>query len=211
MGDVTRVYAVPLTKRYRNMLLFSFTEQLLERVRYKGINSDIEGDTWYFGFHQEYVDRYWSYFLFLRNLPRYPYKICDLEIADYLHLMPIKEKRKKEKELVAEANEESGQEETPPGTPGPAGNDSIEDEWMDIKKYTFDMRDLWQLMRINLKLSVEKVSKTIPTPNRFDPLEWDALAWECVENKLNDIPIHPCVSRMWRALFSRETIPHFRI
>jgi hypothetical protein len=127
---------------YRNMLLLSFTGQLLERVRSKGINPDIEGDPWYVGFRQEDVDRYGYYFLFLRNLPRYPYKICGLEIADYLHLMPIKEKRKKEKELVAEANEESGEEETTPGTPGPAGNESIEDEWMDIKIYTFYMRDL---------------------------------------------------------------------
>jgi hypothetical protein len=127
---------------YRNMLLFSFTGQLLERVQSKGISPDIKGDPWYVGFHQEDVDRYGYYFLFFRNLPRYPYKICDLEIADNLHLMPIKEKGKKEKELVAEANEESGEEETPPGTPGPAGNESIEDEWMDIKTYTFDMRDL---------------------------------------------------------------------
>jgi hypothetical protein len=33
--------------------------------------------------------------LFLRNLPRYAEKIWDLDNADYLHLMPIKEKRKK--------------------------------------------------------------------------------------------------------------------
>jgi hypothetical protein len=61
----------------------------------------------------------------------------------------------------------------------------------------------WQLM-INLKLSVEQVAKTSPTPNKFDTPEWDALARESVGNKLNDIPINPCVSRMWKALFSRE-------
>jgi hypothetical protein len=107
---------------YRNMLLFIFTGQLLERTRSKGTNPDIEGDPGYFGFHQDDIDRYGYYFLFLRNLPRYAEKIWDLDIADYLHLMPIREKRKKEKELAAEADEESGDEETPPGTPGPAGN-----------------------------------------------------------------------------------------
>jgi hypothetical protein len=127
---------------YRNMMLFFFTGQLLERARSKGINPDIEGDPGYFGFHQDDVDRYGYYFLFLRNLPRYAKKIWDLDIADYLHLMPIKEKLKKEKELHVEADKEIGDEETPPGTPWPASNESIEDEWKDIKKYTFDMRDL---------------------------------------------------------------------
>jgi hypothetical protein len=85
--------------------------------------------------------------------------------------MPIKENCKKEKELAAEANEESGDEETPPGTPGPDGNQSIDNEWKDIKKYTFDMRDLGQLMRINLKLSVKQVAKMSPKPNKCDPSE----------------------------------------
>jgi hypothetical protein len=128
-----------------------------------------------------------------------------LENADYVHLMPIKEKRKKVRELAAEAEEESEDEETPPGTPGPAGNDHIQDEWKDVKKYTFDMRDLGQLMRINLKLSVKYVAKTIPKPKKCDPSVWDALAWEGLEKHLHDIPIHPCVSRMWRDLVSRET------
>jgi hypothetical protein len=56
---------------YRNMLLFTFTGQLLDRAQSKGINPDIEGDPEYFGFHQEDVVRYEYYFLFLRNLPRY--------------------------------------------------------------------------------------------------------------------------------------------
>jgi hypothetical protein len=75
---------------YRNMLLFIFTGQLLDRSRSKGINPDIEGDPAYFGFHQDDVDRYGYYFLFLRNLPRDAEKIWDFDIADYLHLMPIK-------------------------------------------------------------------------------------------------------------------------
>jgi hypothetical protein len=52
---------------YRNMLLFSFTGQLLELARYKGISPDIEGNPGHFGFHQEDIDRYGYYFLFLRN------------------------------------------------------------------------------------------------------------------------------------------------
>jgi hypothetical protein len=132
---------------YRNMLLFIFTGQLLERAPSKGINPDIEGDPGYVGFHRDDVDRYGYYFLFLRNLPRYAEKIWDLDNADYLHLMTIKEKLKKAKELAAEADEE-----TPPGIPGPAGNESIQDEWKDVKKYTFHMCDVGQLVRINLKL-----------------------------------------------------------
>jgi hypothetical protein len=74
---------------YRNMLLFIFTGQLLERARSKGINLDSEGDPGYFDFHQDDVDRYGYYFLFLTNFPRYAKKIWDLGNADYLHLMPI--------------------------------------------------------------------------------------------------------------------------
>jgi hypothetical protein len=112
-----------------------------------------------------------------------------------MHFMPIKEKCKKERELAAEANEESEDEEIPPGTPGPD----------DVKKYTFDMRDLGQLMRIKLKLLVKHVAKTRPKSSKCGPSVWDALAWEGLENHLHGIPIHPCVSRMWRALFSWET------
>jgi hypothetical protein len=149
------------------------------------------------------VDRYGYYFLFLRNFPRYADKMWDLDNAYYLHLMPIKEKRKKAKELAAEADEESGDEETPHVTPGPAVNESTHDEWKEVKKYTFDMRDLGQLMRINLKLLVKQLAKMSPKPNKCDPSVWDALTWEGLENNLHDIPIHPCISRMWRALFSR--------
>jgi hypothetical protein len=90
---------------YRNMLLFVFTRELLEHARSKGIHLDIEGDPGYFGFHQDDVDRYGYYFLYLKNLPRYAAKIWDLDNADYLHMLPIKEKRKKAKELAAEADE----------------------------------------------------------------------------------------------------------
>jgi hypothetical protein len=107
--------------------------------------------------------------------------------------------------LAAEADEESEDEETPPGTPGPAGNDSMQDEWKDVNKYTFGMRDLGQMVMITLKLSVKQVAKTSPKPNKCDPSEWDALPWEGLEKNLHDTPIHPCVSRMWRYLFSQET------
>jgi hypothetical protein len=88
---------------YCNMLFFIFTGQLLECAWSKVIYPDIEVDPGYFGFHQDDVDRYGYYFLFLRNLPRYAKKIWDIDNADYLHLMPIKENRKKAKELAAEA------------------------------------------------------------------------------------------------------------
>jgi hypothetical protein len=122
----------------------------LDHARSKGINPDIEGDPEYFAFHQEDVDRYGYYFLFLRNLPRYAAEIWDSERADYIHLMPLKEKRKREKESAAEVEEESEVEETHPGTPGSAVNDSTVVQWKNIKRYTFDMRDLGELMRINV-------------------------------------------------------------
>jgi hypothetical protein len=80
---------------YHNMLLLIFTGKLLECERSKGINPNIEGEPGYFGFHQDDVDSYGYYFLFLRNLPRYAEKIWDLDNADYLHLIHIKEKSKK--------------------------------------------------------------------------------------------------------------------
>jgi hypothetical protein len=119
--------------------------------------------------------------------------------------MPLKEKRKREKEFAAEVDEESDVEETHPGTPESAVHDSNVVQWKNIKRYTFDMRDLGQLMRINVKLSVKQVAKTSPKPNKWDPTEWDALPWDGVENNLEDVPIHPCISRLWRDLFSRET------
>jgi hypothetical protein len=109
------------------------------------------------------------------------------------------------KELAAEAEEEGEDEETPPGTPGSANNDHLQDERKDVKKYKFHMRDLGQVTRINLKLSVKHVTKKIPNPNKYYPSVWDALAWEGLEKHLHDIPIHPRVSHMWRDLFSRET------
>jgi hypothetical protein len=107
--------------------------------------------------------------------------------------------------LAADADEETDVEVTHPGTPESVVHDSTVVQWKNIKKYTFDMRDLGQLMRINVKLSVKHVSKTSPTPNKCDLEEWDALPWDGVEKYLEDIPIHPCISRLWRALFSRET------
>jgi hypothetical protein len=106
------------------------------------------------------VDRYGYYFLFLRNFPHYAEKMWVLEISDYMHLMPIKEKRKKAREFTAEAEEEGEDEETPPGTPGPASIEHIQDQWKDVKKYIFDMRDLGQFMINKLKLSVKHVTKT---------------------------------------------------
>jgi hypothetical protein len=91
---------------YRNMLLFIFTGHFLERARSKDINPDIEGDAEYVGFHQDDVDRYGYYLLFLRNLPHYAKNIWVLENDEYMYLMPIKEKRKKARELASEPEEE---------------------------------------------------------------------------------------------------------
>jgi hypothetical protein len=87
------------------MLFSIFTEQLLDRARSKGINPDLEGNPEYFGFHREDVDRYGYYFLFLKNLPSYAAEIWDSERSDYMHLMFLKEKSKREKELAAESEE----------------------------------------------------------------------------------------------------------
>jgi hypothetical protein len=67
------------------------------------------------------------------------------------------------------------------------------------------MHDLGQLMRISIKILVKQVAMASPKPNKYDPSEWDALPWEALEKNLHDIPIHPCVSRMCRSLFYRET------
>jgi hypothetical protein len=164
-----------------NMLLFIFNGKLLEHARSKGINPDIEGDLKYYGFHQDDVDRYGYYFLFLRNFPQYANKIWVSKNAEYMHLKPIKEKRKKDRDLAAEAEEEIEDEENLPGAPRTAGNEQVKGQWKDINKYTFDMPDLGQLMRINLKLSVKHVTKTIPNLNKCEPTECDALPWEGME------------------------------
>jgi hypothetical protein len=98
-----------------------------------------------------------------------------------MHLMPIKEA------------EEEGYD-----------DEHVQDKRKDIKKYTFDMRDIGQLMRINFKLSVKQIFKTGPKPNKCDPVVWDALPLEGQDKHLHDLPIQMCVSRMWKALFSRE-------
>jgi hypothetical protein len=83
--------------------------------------------------------------------------------------------------LAAEAEEESDVEETHPGTPGSAVNDSTVVEWKNSKRYSFDIRDLGQFMRINVKPSVKQVAKTSQKPNKCDPSEWDALPWDGVK------------------------------
>jgi hypothetical protein len=72
------------------------------------------------------------------------------------------------------------------------------------------MRYLGQLMKINLKLSVKKVSKKGAKPNKCDHSVWDALPWDFQEKKMHDLPINPCVSHTWKDLFCRETRPHLR-
>jgi hypothetical protein len=91
--------------------------------------------------------------------------------------------------LAAEADDDSEVENTHPGTPGSAVHCSTGAQWKKIKRYTFDMRDLRKLMRINVKLSVKQVAKKSPKPNKCDPTEWDALPWDGVESNLEDVLI----------------------
>jgi hypothetical protein len=185
----------------------------LDRARSKGINPDIEGDPEYFGFHQEDVDRYGYYFLFLRNLPRYATEIWDSDRADYIHLMPLKEKRKREKELAAVADEESDVEETHPGTPESAVHDCTVVQWKNIKRYTFDMRDLGQLMRINVKLLVKQVAKTSPHPKKCDPTaqrngtHFHGMAWKRIWKTYQSIHVYHACGEL---CFPEKPRPHFR-
>jgi hypothetical protein len=80
---------------YRNMALFVFTNQLLHKS--KGSNPNIDGDPEHFGFSQDDVDRYGYYYLFLVNFPAYDEKIWDVKNADYLHLIPLRDNRGKER------------------------------------------------------------------------------------------------------------------
>jgi hypothetical protein len=114
----------------------------------------------------------------LRNLSHYDENIWVCENAEYMHLRPIKEKRKNERELAAEAEEEGEDKENHPGTAGTAENEHVQYQWKDVKKYKFDMRDLGQLMRINLKLSVKHVIKTSPKPNKCEPTVTSVSWWE---------------------------------
>jgi hypothetical protein len=82
---------------YRTMLLFRFTGELLDCANAKGIHPIIEGDPEYFGFSDEDMDMYGYYFLFVINLPAYTKNIWVLENADYLELMPVKERQRQEK------------------------------------------------------------------------------------------------------------------
>jgi hypothetical protein len=122
------------------------------------------------------VDIYGYYFLFVMNLPAYAENIWVLENSDYLQLMPVNERRKREKEL--EAEEEDYSDDFDSRTGDLAQEEITEDQWKDVKKYTLDIRELVQLIKVNMKLTVKKVYKKGPKPNKCDPLEWDALPWD---------------------------------
>jgi hypothetical protein len=65
------------------------------------------------------------------------------------------------------------------------------------------MHDLGKLMKIDLKLSVKKVSKKGPEPNTCDHPVWDELRWDGQEKKLHDLTFNLCISHMWKDLFFR--------
>jgi hypothetical protein len=94
--------------------------------------------------------------------------------------------------LAAEAAEEDDSEEYYSDMGGGGSEDPhVEYLWKDVKTYKFNMCDLGQLMRINLKLSVKKVPKKGPKLNKFDHSVWDALPWDGQEKHLHDLPIQP--------------------
>jgi hypothetical protein len=93
--------------------------------------------------------------------------------------MSSKERWKRERGFEAEEEEEEEDEDDIEDDYSDTGDlteeQHVEDPWKGGKKYTFHMRDLGQLMKINLKLSVKKVSKKSPKPNACDHVVWDAL------------------------------------
>jgi hypothetical protein len=146
--------------------------------------------------------------MFLVDLPAYAEKIWDPENADYLHLMPLKKIRKSDRELEAEEDDDSEDDDSDTGDL--TEEQHVEDPWKDVKKYTFDMRDLGQLMKINLKLSVKKVYKKGPKPNKSDYLVWDALPWDGQENSCMTSPSIRVFHVCGRIYFSGKTRPYFR-
>jgi hypothetical protein len=72
------------------------------------------------------------------------------------------------------------------------------------------MRNLGQLMMINLKLSVKQVAKKSPNTNKCDPSEWDALPWEGVEKKLTTNQAIRAYHACGELCFPAKTRPHFR-
>jgi hypothetical protein len=63
------------------------------------------------------------------------------------------------------------------------------------------MKKLAPLMKVAQKTTVKKVHKTAPKLLKCDPFVWDALSWDVMEKKLEDLPMHPNLSRMWMELF----------
>jgi hypothetical protein len=59
------------------------------------------------------------------------------------------------------------------------------------------------LMMVTLKITVKKFYNTAPMLAKCDPSIWDALPWDGIEKQMQDLPIHPNLSRMWMELFDR--------
>jgi hypothetical protein len=79
----------------------------------------------------------------------------------------------------------------------------VEDPRKGIKGYTLNMKKLAPLIKVTLKITVKKVHKMAPKLTKCDPSVWDALPWDSTEKKMQDLPIHPNLSRMWMELFDR--------
>jgi hypothetical protein len=75
--------------------------------------------------------------------------------------------------------------------------------WKGIKGYTLNMEKLAPLMKVTMKITLKKVHKMAPKLIKCDTSVWDALPWDGTEKKMQDLPIHPSLSRMWMELFDR--------
>jgi hypothetical protein len=79
----------------------------------------------------------------------------------------------------------------------------VEDPWKGVKGCTLNMKKLAPLMKVTTKITMKRVHKIAMELIKCDLLVWDALPWDGTEKKLQDLPIHPNLSRMRMELFDR--------
>jgi hypothetical protein len=75
--------------------------------------------------------------------------------------------------------------------------------WKGVIPYKVDMKTLTSLMKVYNKLTVENTK--IGTSALNMPHEQrNALQGNVTEKKLEDLPIHPTISKIWKALFTKD-------
>jgi hypothetical protein len=141
---------------YHIILLFLFTGQFLERANMKGVNPKTEGGgtiCWTFsrGCGQMYTEKIWKQ-----------------GNAEYLALMPVNDRRKKDKEQnVLDDDDDIDDEAFPTGDL--TQEQIVDDTWKDVKIYKIDMQKLVPLMTVHTQLTMKKVhnglrlNKTLPS------------------------------------------------